>query len=59
MKDIYVKRKMCTARNWYIQTVKTSTLLFAFYYQQKLFSLGDIKILKLLGYKIKTKAEEL
>ena len=58
MKDIYIKKINVYGNELLYPDCETSTLLSRLL-PTKTFSLGDIKILKLLGYKIKTKAEEL
>ena len=58
MKDIYVKKKNVYGNELLYPDCETSTLLSRLM-PTKTFSLDDIRILKLLGYKIKTKAEEL
>ena len=58
MKDIYVKKKNVYGNELVYPDCETSTLLSRLM-PTKTFSPDDIRILKLLGYKLKTKAEEL
>ena len=58
MKDIYVKKKNVYGNELVYPDCDTSTLLSQLM-PTKTFSSDDIRILKLLGYKLKTKAEEL
>jgi hypothetical protein len=58
MKDIYVKKKNVYGNELVYPDCNTSTLLSKLM-PTKTFSSDDIRILKLLGYKLKTKAEEL
>ena len=58
MKDIYVKKKNVYGQELVYPDCETSTLLSRLM-PTKTFSLDDIRILKLLGYKVKTKPEEL
>jgi hypothetical protein len=58
MKDIYVKKKNVYGNELVYPDCDTSTLLSQLM-PTKTFSSDDIRILKLLGYKLKTKPEEL
>ena len=58
MKDIYVKKINVYGNELLYPDCETSTLLSRLL-PTLTFAPGHIKILKLLGYKIKTRAEEL
>ena len=58
MKEIYVKKKNVYGNELVYPDCDTSTLLSQLL-PTKTFAPDDIRILKQLGYKLKTKAEEL
>ena len=58
MKEIYVKKKTVYGNELVYPDCETS-LLLSYLMPTKTFNPDDIQILKRLGYKLKTKSEEL